>query len=146
VADRQWARRSASAACCLRGEGCASDGRFIANPTVDDSATISPERPVCEFASRLLAGLHAQVFLPDDCRVEDRTDKATSCAVALALDGPRDAAGSRANYRDEEGRAFFEMLPTQTEWFMLSGGETHENQVGVVDSVWSKEDDYRTLW
>jgi len=55
------ARRSASAACRLRGEGCVSEGRFIANPTVDDRATISSENRICLSDCRLLAGLHARI-------------------------------------------------------------------------------------
>ena len=40
--------------------------------------------------------------------------------------------------------ALFDMLPTHTESFMQCGG-IHENLVGVVDGVWSKEHDCRTL-
>ncbi len=97
--------------------------------------------------------------------VEDRTDKVTSCAVAFfsktknkrpeldldveaqaALDearampqGPERAAamqktGIMRNAADSHGMVYAKV------------GETHENLVGVVDSVWSKEDDCRTLW
>jgi hypothetical protein len=33
----------------------------MANPTVDDSATISPEKRICLYDSRLLAVLHARI-------------------------------------------------------------------------------------
>jgi hypothetical protein len=36
----------------------------MANPTVDDSATISPENRICLSDCRLLAGLHARIFYP----------------------------------------------------------------------------------
>jgi len=51
--------------------------------------------------------------------------------------GPERAAARRR-------RAFFEKLPTHTD-HLCEAGETHENLVGVVDSVRSKELDYRKL-
>ena len=62
-----------------------------------------------------------------------------------ALDEARDAAGSRANCRDEEGGPSSKGCRF-TRNHLCKAGETHENLVAVVDSVWSKGDGCRTLW